>query len=230
MIAPREALEVLTLLQSPTPHEVSGTLDSEALSVPTAFDFLQIPWIAGGAVEELTSLVLPLVQQGLDAASTSTTSTSAAQSTSQAAHSTSVEGTVVAAYYADWAAAQLPPEAIDWSRFNWIDFGESREGEKAKRRSLTRPSAAFAVPDENFDLVFTQGNSEDLLHRLVAAGHAQGRSVKLSVGGWTGSGHFSRAVGSVSGRSKLCRSIISAYEKFNLDGIDLDWEYPNGEV
>jgi chitinase len=61
----------------------------------------------------------------------------------------------------------------------------------------------------------------------VAAGHAQGQNVKLSVGGWTGSAYFSRAVGSVAGRAKLCHSMVNAYHKFNLDGIDIDWEYPN---
>lgn len=62
----------------------------------------------------------------------------------------------------------------------------------------------------------------------MSAAHAQGRSVKLSVGGWTGSAHFSRAVRSSAGRSKLCQSILSAYSRFDLDGIDIDWEYPNG--
>jgi hypothetical protein len=30
---------------------------------------------------------------------------------------------VIAAYYADWAASQLAPEDVDFTRFNWIDFG-----------------------------------------------------------------------------------------------------------
>lgn len=88
------------------------------------------------------------------------------------------------------------------------------------------PYIAFAVPNQDFDLVFTQNDSEELLHRLVAAAHEQGRNVKLSVGGWTGSTHFSRAVRNSAGRSKLCRSIVSAYSRFHLDGIDIDWEYP----
>lgn len=88
-------------------------------------------------------------------------------------------------------------------------------------------ATAFAILNEDFDLVFTRDDSSQLLHRLVAAAHDQGRKVKLSVGGWTGSTHFSRAVRNTAGRSKLCQSILGAYQTFNLDGIDIDWEYPN---
>ncbi|KAG8810704.1 hypothetical protein FRC17_002818 [Serendipita sp. 399] len=34
------------------------------------------------------------------------------------------EGRVVSTYYPDWAASELPPENIDFKRFNWVDFGE----------------------------------------------------------------------------------------------------------
>jgi chitinase len=88
-------------------------------------------------------------------------------------------------------------------------------------------ATAFAIPNEKFELEFTQESSSQLLHRLVAAAHGQGRNVKLSIGGWTGSAHFSRAVRTSAGRTTLCKSILEAYQTYNLDGIDLDWEYPN---
>jgi len=58
-----------------------------------------------------------------DSPATFTGSSQDPQNTEQAAHSTSISGTVVAAYYADWAAKQLAPEDVDFSRFNWVDFG-----------------------------------------------------------------------------------------------------------
>jgi len=30
---------------------------------------------------------------------------------------------IVAAYYPDWGASVLPPENVDFNRFDWIDFG-----------------------------------------------------------------------------------------------------------
>lgn len=58
-----------------------------------------------------------------DSLATFTGSSQDPQNTEQAAHSTSISGTVVAAYYADWAAKQLAPEDVDFARFNWVDFG-----------------------------------------------------------------------------------------------------------
>jgi hypothetical protein len=212
---------------------VQAALESPEVPSPTPFDFLQVPWDADGTIDDLTSLVLPIVQAGLGATATSSAlSTSAsptidAQSTGQTAHPALMTGPVVAAYYADWASEQLAPEAVDFSRFNWIDFGESEMEDEIETATDMCVRPAFAIPNEAFELTFTQENSEDLLHRLVAAGHAQGQNVKLSVGGWTGSAHFSRAVGSVEGRAELCHSLVNAYHTFNLDGIDIDWEYPN---
>ena len=73
------------------------------------------------------------------------------------------------AYYPDWAADVLPPEKIDFSRLDWIDF-------------------AFAIPDQNFTLTWDDSvTAPDLLRRLVSSAHAEGKKVKVSVGGWTGS-------------------------------------------
>jgi chitinase len=33
---------------------------------------------------------------------------------------------MVAAYYPDWVSWQLSPEQINWSKFDWVDFGKSR--------------------------------------------------------------------------------------------------------
>ena len=76
---------------------------------------------------------------------------------------------LVMAYYPDWASGSLPPEKIDFARFDWIDF-------------------AFALPDQSFALTWDDpANAPPLLDRLVACAHGAGKRVKLSIGGWTGS-------------------------------------------
>lgn len=76
---------------------------------------------------------------------------------------------LIMAYYPVWSANVLPPEHINFSRVDWIDF-------------------AFAMPNETFGLNWDgSDNAPDILMRLVNVAHQQDKRVKLSVGGWGGS-------------------------------------------
>jgi len=76
---------------------------------------------------------------------------------------------LIMAYYPDWVGSTFPPERIDFTRFDWIDF-------------------AFAVPDAKFALTWDNPQTgPDLLKRLVNSAHSHGTKVKLSLGGWSGS-------------------------------------------
>lgn len=76
---------------------------------------------------------------------------------------------LVMAYYPDWIGDSFPPSKIDFSRFDWIDF-------------------AFAVPTADGNLAWDDPVSGPvLLDQLVTSAHDQNSSVKLSIGGWTGS-------------------------------------------
>ncbi|OCH92911.1 glycoside hydrolase [Obba rivulosa] len=112
------------------------------------------------------------------------------------------------AYYPDWATGMFPPEKIDFGRFDWMDF-------------------AFAMPDSKFGMDWDgSDDAPELLMRFVTAAHASRTKVKLSVGGWTGSKYFSKAVANDTGRHTLVNNILALYTKYDLDGIDIDWEYP----
>ena len=49
--------------------------------------------------------------------------------------------------------------------------------------------------------------------------------VMLACGGW-GAGGFSDMAATAEGRKKFVQSTIAMIEKYQLDGIDIDWEYP----
>ncbi|MBQ7710067.1 MAG: tyrosine-protein phosphatase [Bacteroidales bacterium] len=49
--------------------------------------------------------------------------------------------------------------------------------------------------------------------------------IMLSVGGW-GAGNFSEMAANETYRKKFCQNCLNAINRFRLDGIDLDWEYP----
>ncbi|KAH7887638.1 glycoside hydrolase family 18 protein [Phlebopus sp. FC_14] len=84
---------------------------------------------------------------------------------------------------------------------------------------------AFALPDSNYNLAWDTDNAPYLLRSLVSSAHQAGSSVMLSIGGWTGSQHFSRAV-SPENRETFTNNILAVYHEYDLDGIDIDWEYP----
>ena len=48
----------------------------------------------------------------------------------------------------------------------------------------------------------------------------------ISIGGWTWSGRFSDAVLTDTARAAFAASAADIVRKYNLDGIDIDWEYP----
>lgn len=50
--------------------------------------------------------------------------------------------------------------------------------------------------------------------------------VLISIGGWTWSGRFSDAVLTDTARQAFAASAVDIVRKYNMDGIDIDWEYP----
>ncbi|KAH9482401.1 Chitinase A1 [Psilocybe cubensis] len=111
------------------------------------------------------------------------------------------------AYYPDWVGSTFPPTRIDFKRVDWIDF-------------------AFAVPTEDFSLTWDDPTGPTLLEDLVSSAHSMGAKVKLSIGGWTGSKHFSSAVATPDSRVLFAQNILAVYLQYSLDGIEIDWEYP----
>lgn len=51
--------------------------------------------------------------------------------------------------------------------------------------------------------------------------------ILVSVGGWTWSGNFSDAALTNESRLRFGKSAADFVSKYKLDGIDIDWEYPN---
>ncbi|KAJ3568688.1 hypothetical protein NP233_g5552 [Leucocoprinus birnbaumii] len=142
----------------------------------------------------------------------STLSRKAAMNLLETGNEVEAQATIIAAaYYPDWSADSNPPEKIDFSKFDILFF-------------------AFATPNSSSTLTWDSG-SQSILQRLVSAKNKSGKSTKivLSVGGWGGSKYFSQACSSSANRTKFVNAMASAVKQYGLDGIDIDWEYPNSE-
>ncbi|KAJ7503009.1 glycoside hydrolase family 18 protein [Mycena galericulata] len=145
-------------------------------------------------------------QFDLEDALPSTLSRKTAQELSGAVAATTL---IAAAYYPDWSADSFPPESLDYSKFDILLY-------------------AFAVPNSSNTLTWDSG-SQAVLQRLVASAHSSGEGTKivLSVGGWGGSTYFHQAAGTAASRATFVAALSSAVSTYDLDGIDIDWEYPN---
>jgi len=87
---------------------------------------------------------------------------------------------------------------------------------------------AFGITSNDGNYFTLEDSDVTLLPQFVSAAHAKGVKALLSIGGWTGSRYFSDNVATDASRKGFVNAIIAAVKKYKLDGIDFDWEYPNG--
>ncbi|MDB5106382.1 MAG: glycoside hydrolase family 18 [Fibrobacteres bacterium] len=93
-------------------------------------------------------------------------------------------------------------------------------------KKLTHVIWSFAAPADNGSL---SGYDGAKLTQLVAAAHPNKVKVFLAVGGGgNGDKGWSVATASDAGRQALVKACMDAVHTYSLDGIDFDWEYPDG--
>jgi chitinase len=111
-------------------------------------------------------------------------------------------------YWAEWTADVLAPEKIAWSKYDVMNY-------------------AFAIPNSDGTITL---DDTSLLKRMVAAAHASGTKLVLSVGGAGQSSGFVDATATTSAINNFCTNLVALQQKYNLDGFDFDWEYPNNLI
>lgn len=94
-------------------------------------------------------------------------------------------------------------------------------------RALTRINYAFANV-KNGDVIL--GNPQDAANlKLLTSLRKQNPALQvlLSVGGWSWSGNFSDAALTEQSRQIFVASALDLVRRYDLDGLDVDWEYPD---
>ncbi len=114
----------------------------------------------------------------------------------------------IVGYYASWNSVVLPYNKVEYS-------------------NLTDIIVAFGTPDQDGSISYDSGIP---FPQLVAAAHAAGVRVLISLGGAGSGADFSAATKDSALRATLISNMISFLEANHYDGVDIDWETPSGST
>ncbi|GAB4024028.1 glycoside hydrolase family 18 protein [Spirosoma koreense] len=95
-------------------------------------------------------------------------------------------------------------------------------------QKLTHINYAFAVPDKNGELEPLKAKDDANLAALTSLRSAnKDLKILISIGGWGGCKYFSDAALTDASRRKFANAAVALLKKHKLDGVDIDWEYPD---
>lgn len=124
-----------------------------------------------------------------------------------------------------FAKADTRPASPEIIAYVFKRNAQIQPGEIAAEK-LTRINYAFALI-QNGVIVNGYANDDQNLAALVALKKRNpSLKVLISVGGWLGSGNFSDMALTKESRKVFIDSAIKFIERNQLDGLDIDWEYP----
>ncbi|THH31014.1 hypothetical protein EUX98_g3199 [Antrodiella citrinella] len=122
---------------------------------------------------------------------------------------------VATTWYNKEHADFFPPDNISWEKYTSVTYAFATTNED--------PSAELG----NIDGM----NDTDLIH-FVNLAHGNNVKALLSIGGWTGSGHFSCDVGPTTNATNpsnatiFINNLVNLVSNYSLDGLDFVWEFP----
>jgi chitinase len=115
---------------------------------------------------------------------------------------------IVVGYYTEWRYYALPPSKLPFDKLTHINY-------------------AFGRIDPNtFGIT---GFSSNILSDVANYAHKNNVKILLSIGGWSGSEFFTKMTSSIVNMKAFVQSVVETVNYYELDGIDIDWEYPGRE-
>jgi len=124
---------------------------------------------------------------------------------------------------------------------NWATYRQGGDGkfdpEHIDPKICTHIIYGFAVLDQNNLIIKSHDPYADLsdgysgkdMYRKVTEFKKHGIKVTLALGGWNDSkgSKYSKLVNNPAARARFITHVIDFIEKYDFDGLDLDWEYPS---
>ncbi|GAA1892084.1 glycosyl hydrolase family 18 protein [Asanoa iriomotensis] len=92
---------------------------------------------------------------------------------------------------------------------------------------LTHVNYAFVLPTGSGGLTAVDNPSK--LQQIVSLGHAANTKVLIAIGGWNDGNDsaFEQMAGNATARNTFVNNVVNLVNQYNLDGVDIDWEYPD---
>ncbi|QZY56942.1 glycosyl hydrolase family 18 protein [Crassaminicella profunda] len=95
---------------------------------------------------------------------------------------------------------------------------------------LTHIIYAFLIPGEEGSLIGIE--KPEKLRELVEKGHKNQVKVLIAIGGWSYQNvpldaTFEKMAASDEARKKFIENVMKFVDEYNLDGVEIDWEYPD---
>ncbi len=92
---------------------------------------------------------------------------------------------------------------------------------------VTHINYSFILPNANGTLQGLDNPSK--LQSLVSLGHANNVRVLIAVGGWNDGNDsgFEALAGNATSRTTFVNALVNLVNQYGLDGVDIDWEYPD---
>lgn len=127
-------------------------------------------------------------------------------------------------------AAPAPASAADLPNgFKSVGYMPSWSGSvnSIQYGKLTHINYAFVLPNSNGTLRAVENPSK--LSSLVSLAHNNNVRVSIAIGGWNNGDDsaFEALAANSSTRTTFVNSVVNLVNQYNLDGVDMDWEYPD---
>lgn len=129
-------------------------------------------------------------------------------------------------YYSSWSiyGRQFFVTEIDPTRLTHINYAFANIGNGEVVLGDPWADTEFPYPGDSWD-EFPRGNFKQL-NRLKTMNPAL--KTLISVGGWSWSSQFSDVALTPASRETFANSCAAFVIQWGFDGVDLDWEYPDG--
>lgn len=118
----------------------------------------------------------------------------------------------------------------DYVKVTYLPIYKVWHAEDVQGDLLTHVNIAFATINSDFTIAINPVKGLDLAEEINKLKKLYPHiKINLSIGGWGADG-FSDLASTKQGREKFINSVITYLKQYDLDGVDIDWEFPGQDA